>query len=184
MLYDAASNRITLVDVPTMLAATTVQASDVETNEQLPVGVFPLVIGSSTSKSNAAAAGSERFTAACAVPSAASQLLLSGRGLAARDVCHFERKLDSHATRRGLSETEVSHGQAAFLRAYSAAGGRLTDAARRFFRMRSIMGDLTQLTKYEPDGITPSLRAQLQCLLDARDGETMREAATMQSSIT
>ena len=158
MLWDGAQQRLTLIDVPTMLAATRVErvAEAQPANVQ---GKFRVQVGG----------GPARLSAACPHPSAAEALLLSGCALSARDVCHFERKLDSHASRRGVDPSEVAQMQSEFTRTYHGAGGALTDAVRRFFRLRSLMGEITQLIKYEPAGMSSAMRQQLQQILDATD---------------
>ena len=158
MLWDGAQQRLTLIDVPTMLAATRVE----RVTEAQPANVqgkFRVQLG-----------GPARLSAACPHPSAAEALLLSGCALSARDVCHFERKLDSHASRRGVDPSEVAQMQSEFTRTYHGAGGALTDAVWRFFRLRSLMGEITQLIKYEPESMNARMRQQLQQILDATDG--------------
>ena len=112
MLWDGAQQRLTLIDVPTMLAATRVE----RVTEAQPANVqgkFRVQVGG----------GPARLSAACPHPSAAEALLLSGCALSARDVCHFERKLDSHASRRGVDPSEVAQMQSEFTRTYLGAGG-------------------------------------------------------------
>ena len=170
MLWDSSQQRITLIDLPTMLQATKVESVASEACEaKIPQGKFKLAADNTTTTTTttpptapAAASVLPRHSAVCLPP---PSFLLSGCALAARDVCHFERKLDSHGSRRGMSEREVSDAQGEFWTAYSAAGGLISQPARRFFRLRSLMGEITQLIKYEPDGMTQTMREQLQQII-------------------
>lgn len=172
MLWSDELQKITLIDLPTMLHATVI--TEQHEGSACPQGAFPMsTVPSAAASTTAAAAASSssssvapRFSAACAPP-----LLLSGCASASRDVSHFERKLDSHGSRRGLSVEEIACASSRFWSSYRDRGVRISDAARRFCRLRSLMGEITQTIKYEPEGMSALMREQLRQILNKEDAD-------------
>jgi hypothetical protein len=154
MLWCREQQHLTLIDLPTLLHATRVE---VEEGKK----------GQGQGQEQDGQTGKFRIEAQGLSSSAASplSLLLSGCGLSARDVCLFERKLHSHGSRRGLTSDELLSLQSDFRSAYVSSGGAVSPAARRFFDFRSLMGEITQLVKYEPTGIMTDMIQQLRQIM-------------------
>ena len=167
MLWSDEQQRITLIDLPTMLQATVI--TEQQAGSECPQGAFPLSRPNPAAAETASSSSPSpvpRFSAACAPP-----LLLSGCASASRDVSHFERKLDSHGSRRGMNDAEVACAQARFWSAYQQRGVRISEASRRLCRFRSLMGEITQTIKYEPTGMSALMREHLRQILQREDAE-------------
>jgi len=244
MLWDASTQRLTLIDLPTMLHATSVQrdqTSDSGSDDALLAsssanrGVFRIrppasiptdavqaaVSAPVSTNSSSSAPSSTRpppypgFISAACMPlppsssSPSSSFVLHGSGLASRDVCHFERKIESHGLRRGMSVEEVNEVATTFRRRYrrkieggmnnhtdeggdserhhdnanhqrqengqadtssssispSSCPSLLTAASDQLCSLRSLLGEVTQLVKYEPSGLNQRIFDQLEELL-------------------
>lgn len=197
MLWDTARSRLTLIDLPTMLAATKVEEDRHEdggdgheranTNvKHVRSGKFRLTnieqqqTNPSSTSSSPSLVAPPRHSGACAHP---PTLSLHGSGLAGRDVCHFERKLDSFGSIAGMEPNEVDQMKEEFHTAYESAMDMddddgpdecgdstddlsLTNESRRFFEFRSILGEVTQLVRHEPNGIKTRLMTQLNDIME------------------
>jgi hypothetical protein len=163
MLWDASQQRLTLIDLPTMLAATKVKCvedadTDADAVEQ-PGKIRLVALHTSPAATESPSASPLRHSAACPHP---ASLVLHGCALAGRDVSHFERKLDSFGSQAGMTHEEVTQMRDTFHSTYVDAGGVITDAASRFFAYRSLLGEVTQLVRHDPRAIKSRIIEQLQ----------------------
>lgn len=184
MLWDDILKRVTLIDLPTMLL--TIQIDNIPSSSASSSS-------SSSTSSSSLSSSTSLPSSSSSLPSLSSSLSYHGTGYASRDTCHFERKLQSHGIRRGLLHHEIKQLQIQFKQVYEFEIKQYNNKNNHnhnhnnnnssnnndnipvclttplfdlFFTYRSLMGELTQLVKYDDEHIDEEIKVQLQECID------------------